>query len=98
MDLSISRTANQSVEANRRLAAPLEAGSQFEAPFCAPPYSPAAVAHPAVCQKSRLPEDGFRCAKRGAKSVRKWSARGCTWTRNLKAGDDPRSRRLSELE
>jgi len=36
---------NQPVEANRRPAAPLEAGSQFGAPFCVPPVLPAAVAH-----------------------------------------------------
>jgi hypothetical protein len=37
--------SNHSVEANRRRAAPFEAGSQFGSPFSAPPYSPAAVAH-----------------------------------------------------
>jgi len=36
---------NHSVEANRRPAAPLEAGSQFASPFCARPDVPAAVAH-----------------------------------------------------
>ncbi len=37
--------SNHSVEANRRPAAPLEAGSQFGSRFSARPYSPAAVAH-----------------------------------------------------
>jgi hypothetical protein len=36
---------NHSVEANRRHAAPFEAGSQFGSPFCARPGFPAAVAH-----------------------------------------------------
>jgi len=39
------RLSNHSVEANRRPAAPLEAGSQFGLPFSAPPDYPAAVAH-----------------------------------------------------
>jgi hypothetical protein len=37
--------SNHSVEANRRPAAPLDAGSQFGSPSPAPPYPPAAVAH-----------------------------------------------------
>jgi hypothetical protein len=36
---------NHSVEANRRLAAPLEAGSQFRSTFSARPHLSAAVAH-----------------------------------------------------
>ena len=36
---------NHSVEANRRPAAPLEAGSQFGSSFSARPAVPAAVAH-----------------------------------------------------
>ena len=36
---------NHSVEANRRPAAPLEAGRQFGSPFSARPGVPAAVAH-----------------------------------------------------
>ena len=36
---------NHSVEANRRPAAPPEAGHQLGSPFSARPYFPAAVAH-----------------------------------------------------
>ena len=36
---------NHAVEANRRPAPPLEAGSQFGSPFSAQPDFPAAVAH-----------------------------------------------------
>jgi len=40
-----TRTANQSVETNRRPASPFDAGQQFGSASCAPPFLSAAVAH-----------------------------------------------------
>jgi len=40
-----TRTANQSVEANRRPASPFHAGDHFKRASCAPPSLSAAVAH-----------------------------------------------------
>jgi hypothetical protein len=41
----MGRSANKSVETNRRPASPLKAGRQFESASCAPPFPSAAVAH-----------------------------------------------------
>lgn len=41
----MTESPNHSVEANRRPAAPLEAGSRFGSLFSARPAFPAAVAH-----------------------------------------------------
>lgn len=61
--------SNHSVEANRRPAAPLEAGKRFGSPGSAPPELPAAIAHlwrsalagtvgsQRWCQFERLPEN-----------------------------------------
>jgi hypothetical protein len=41
----MKRTANKSVETNRRPASPFEAGRQFGSVLCAPALLSAAVAH-----------------------------------------------------
>jgi hypothetical protein len=41
----MTRTANQSVETNRRLASPFSTGQEFEGASCAQPSLSAAVAH-----------------------------------------------------